>query len=209
MFNYFQLTYSFNFTYIISFLVPCAYVSVESIDCILLWSFVLKAILLIASVKRLRLSLLNLCCVFSIFLFFTNSLRLSTLNFFFSKYFNFLSILAAFKQFLSSWNLSFLFMTHVFVPFAFLFSSMFFLISYMFLLLIQQTFSRFVLLIHLSFVQLLFFSFSFRQQSVYLKCQIFFKIFCNAFVNIICFHMNNEAVCIHLTELYIFTIFWF
>ena len=40
-----------------------AYVSIESIDCILLSSFELKGILLISSVKILSFSLLNLCCV--------------------------------------------------------------------------------------------------------------------------------------------------
>ena len=59
---------------IISLLAPCAYVSIESIDCILSLSFELKAILLISSVKTLCLSLLNLCCIFNIDLyFFTNS----------------------------------------------------------------------------------------------------------------------------------------
>ena len=68
-----HLISSFSFTR--SFLVPYAYVSVESVDCILLSSFELKAILLISSVKTLCLSLLNLCCVFDInLMFFMNSL---------------------------------------------------------------------------------------------------------------------------------------
>ena len=46
------------------------YVSIESISCILLSSFELEAILSISSVKSLCFSLLNLCCVFSISLFF-------------------------------------------------------------------------------------------------------------------------------------------
>ena len=49
--------------------VPCAFVSVETIDIILLSSFIIKAILLITSVKALSLSPLNLCCGFSIVLF--------------------------------------------------------------------------------------------------------------------------------------------
>ena len=58
-----------------SLLGPYAYVSVESIDCILLSSFELKAVLLIPSVKTSCLSLLNICCVFNIdLLFFMNSL---------------------------------------------------------------------------------------------------------------------------------------
>ena len=58
-------------------LIPCAYVSIESIDCILLSSFELKAVLLISSVKTLCFSLLFFCCVFNItFLCFMISLRL-------------------------------------------------------------------------------------------------------------------------------------
>ena len=58
-----------------SLLVPYAYVSIKSIDCIFLSSFETKAILLISSIKTLCLSILNLCCVFNIdFLFFINSL---------------------------------------------------------------------------------------------------------------------------------------
>ena len=58
-----------------SLLVPYAYVSIESIDCILLSSIELKAILLISSVKTLYLSLLNLYYVCNIiFLYFMNSL---------------------------------------------------------------------------------------------------------------------------------------
>ena len=56
-------------------LVPYAYVSFKSIDCILLSSFELKAILSISSVQTLCLSLLNLYSVFNIdFLFLMNSL---------------------------------------------------------------------------------------------------------------------------------------
>ena len=58
----FSLTRSLLFSY--------AYISIESIDCILLSSFELKAILLISSVKTLCFSLLNLCCVFNIDLLF-------------------------------------------------------------------------------------------------------------------------------------------
>ena len=53
-----------------SLLVPYAYVSMESVDCILLSSFELKAILLTSSVKILCFSLLNMCCLFNISLFF-------------------------------------------------------------------------------------------------------------------------------------------
>ena len=66
-------------------LIPYAYVSIESIDCIILSSFAIKKILLVNSVQTLYLSLLSLCCAFCIVLRFTNSLSLYTLNFFFSK----------------------------------------------------------------------------------------------------------------------------
>ena len=63
-----------------SLIVPYAYVYIESIDCILLSSFELKAILLVSSVKTLCLSLLNLCCIFNIdLLFFIISLLFSLL----------------------------------------------------------------------------------------------------------------------------------
>ena len=79
-----------SFSFIRTFLLLYASVSIESFYCIFLLSFKLKAILLISSVKRLSLSLLNLSCVLNINLsFFMNSLRsvlrLSTLIFFFSK----------------------------------------------------------------------------------------------------------------------------
>ena len=48
-----------------SLLVLYAYVSVESIDCILLSSFELNSVLLISSVKTLCLCFLNLSCVFN------------------------------------------------------------------------------------------------------------------------------------------------
>ena len=60
----------FSFLHISSLHVPCAYVSIKSIDCILLSSFELKAILLITSVKTLCHSLLNLCCAFNFFSFY-------------------------------------------------------------------------------------------------------------------------------------------
>ena len=67
-----------------SLLVPYGYISIESIDCILLSLFELRAVLLISSIKSLCLSLLDLCRVFNIsLLFFMNSLRLSTSIFFF------------------------------------------------------------------------------------------------------------------------------
>ena len=79
-----HLTSSFLLTR--SLLVPYAYVSIESNDCILLSSFELNAILLISLVNTLCLSLLNLC--FNIDLLFLidflkSFLRLSMLILFF------------------------------------------------------------------------------------------------------------------------------
>ena len=51
----------FSFLCIRFLLIPCWYVSIKSIDSILLSSFELKEILLIYSVKTLYLSLLNRC----------------------------------------------------------------------------------------------------------------------------------------------------
>ena len=48
------------------FLVPYAYVSIESIDSILLSSLALNAVLAISLVNTLFFMLLNLCCDFSI-----------------------------------------------------------------------------------------------------------------------------------------------
>ena len=58
------------FSFTRSMLVPYAYVSIESIDYILLSPFELKPILLISSVKTLCLSLLNLYCAFNINILF-------------------------------------------------------------------------------------------------------------------------------------------
>ena len=63
---------AFSFIHIKSLLIPCAYVSIESIDSNLLSSFELNEILLVSSVKTVCLSLLNLCCVFKISLLFIN-----------------------------------------------------------------------------------------------------------------------------------------
>ena len=72
LYCYIYLICSFSLTR--SLLVPYAYVSIKSVDCILLSSFELKAIWLISSLKT-YLSLLNLGCVFDInfFFFFMNS----------------------------------------------------------------------------------------------------------------------------------------
>ena len=79
----------FSSLYTRSLLVPYGYVSIESIDLILLSSFELKAVLLISSVKTSYFPLLNLCYVFNLSLiFFKNSLwlirRLSVLRLLFS-----------------------------------------------------------------------------------------------------------------------------
>ena len=103
--------------------------------------------------------------------------------------------------FLQSWNLTFLSMTHFFVPFAFYFHHFRLLNSYMFLLLVQKIISLFVHLIHVALVQLLFY--------VFLLVMVCFNILYNIFINIFCFSINNEAICTHITKFCIFTIFWF
>ena len=108
----------FSFLHIRSLLVPYAYISIESIDRNFLSSFELKAILLISSVKTLCFSLLNLFCIFNIdLLFFINCLILPM-----SILFSQVELLLNNSKFPTSKfsNLSFLFMTHFFVPFAFL-----------------------------------------------------------------------------------------
>ena len=68
-----NLVSSFSLTK--SLLVPYAFFSIESFDCILKSSFEIKAILLISLVKTLCLSFLIFCCVFIIsLLFLTNYL---------------------------------------------------------------------------------------------------------------------------------------
>ena len=85
------------------FVICCiGYVSIESIDWILISSFELNTSLLISSVKTLFLSLLNLCFVFNFdLLFFMTSswlfLRLYVLILFFYWYFILLPSSVAFK----------------------------------------------------------------------------------------------------------------
>ena len=66
---YYIVTFNISFSLTRSLLVPHAYVSIKSVDCILSLSFEPKAIL-IPSVKTFCLSILNLCCVFNIDLLF-------------------------------------------------------------------------------------------------------------------------------------------
>ena len=70
--NYFctVLFYCYIYYYIATSLLFYVYVSIKSIDYILLSSFELKAILLVSSMKTMSLSLLSLCCIFNIDLLF-------------------------------------------------------------------------------------------------------------------------------------------
>ena len=104
----------FSFLLAISLLVLYTYVSIISIDCILLSSFELKTTLLISSVKTLYLSLLNLCCVFNIGLFFLwifITFSETMLVLLFARWFILFSSGVASKQLLWFSNLIFLFMT--------------------------------------------------------------------------------------------------
>ena len=59
-----------SFLHIKSLLFPDVYVSIESIDCIVLLLLALNAILLTSSVDTLCISISNLCCDFNINLLF-------------------------------------------------------------------------------------------------------------------------------------------
>ena len=133
----------FSFLHIKSFIVPYVYVSTESIDCIRLSSFELKAVLLISSEEIFCLSLLNLCCVYNItFLFFKNSLwfflRLAVLTFFMA---DFIFKLSCFKTVFIIFEFIFSFYDIMFCSCLFIFTYHYLLKSCKFLLLIQQTHS--------------------------------------------------------------------
>ena len=116
------------------FLIPYAYASMESIDCIYLSSFELKSILIIFSVKTLCHSLLNFCCVFNIsffnelFAFFCNKrhylcqFHIILNNLF---YYQVELLLKGFFQFSFFSNLSFLFMTYFSWVYSFYFFTIF------------------------------------------------------------------------------------
>ena len=75
LYGFIILLHLISFLLTRSLLVPYAHISIESIDCILLSSFKIKAILLISSIKTFCFSLLNYCCGFNInLLLFMNSL---------------------------------------------------------------------------------------------------------------------------------------
>ena len=97
---YFYLISSFLHTK--GLFIPYAYVSIKSIDCIALSSFVLKAILLISSLKTLHLSLLNFA-VFSIlsisYIIFFEFFKAIYISYIFSFFFVLFSIWAVSKQF--------------------------------------------------------------------------------------------------------------
>ena len=99
-----------------------ANVSFKSIDCILLSSFELKAILSISSGKILCLSLLNFCCVFNTnLLFFMIFFKTIYINFIFFWMVYFILKLDCFKTVFIIFKFTFFFMTHFFMPFFFFF----------------------------------------------------------------------------------------
>ena len=124
LFYYIVIFTLYFFLHTRSFLVPYTYVSIESIDCILLSSFELKATLLISSVKTLWLRLLSICCDSNISLLFLwilyDFLEDYLHQICFSKWFILFSSWNASEQCLWSSNWSFLFTTLFFVPLAFL-----------------------------------------------------------------------------------------
>ena len=105
LYGFIILLHLISFLLTRSLLVPYAHISIESIDCILLSSFKIKAILLISSIKTFCFSLLNYCCGFNIdLLLFMNYLSfvliLSTPILFISRGFIQSSGWVASKQFL-------------------------------------------------------------------------------------------------------------
>ena len=70
-----------SFLHTRSLLVPCSYVSIESIDRILLSSSELRAVLLISSVKTLCPSLLNRYCFFNLGYYFYELFRIIYISF--------------------------------------------------------------------------------------------------------------------------------
>ena len=119
-----HLTNSFSLTR--SLFVPYVYVSIESIDCILLSSFEPKEILLISSVKTLCLLLLNLCCVFDIDLLF---LLNSFLIFFITIYVNFIffQVVCFIFKLSCFWTVFIIFKLKFFLLHTFLFLLLFYL----------------------------------------------------------------------------------
>ena len=160
----------------------------NQVNCILLSSFELKAILLISSVKTLCVSLLNLCWVFNISLFFINSLwiPLRLQHFIFSNCFVLFSSWVASKHF---------YLTH-FCPFFF----------FIFFAIIFKKLSAFPLIPtsyfiifppNLSFVKpITFLCFPFSNVWSHISC---FNIFCNVFIDITCFYGDNKIICFHIT----------
>ena len=61
--------------------------------------------------------------------------------------------------------------------------------------------------VHYSLIQLDFYIF--LQVVIYLNVEPCFKIFCNVFINIICFNVHNKTICIHIPQFCFFTIFQF
>ena len=107
-----------------SFFVPFAYVSIESIDCILSSSLVLSGTLLTFPVNTSYLLLLNICCDFNInVLFFMNSLRfpLCASTLFFYLFFFYVQVGLHLNNVYNLQNYIFCFMKHFFIPFDFCF----------------------------------------------------------------------------------------
>ena len=140
---------SFSFLHITFLLAPYGYVSIESINYILLSSFEVKSILLVASVKHYAFHFCKL---------FWSSLRISTLVFFFVKQF----VFPLFELLLNSFynlQIKFFFSWYTFLClFLFRLHHCCLLNSYMILVLIQKILLWLVQLIHLALIPLLSFS---------------------------------------------------
>ena len=143
----------FCFFHTRSWLVPHAHVSAKLIDCILLSSLALNAVLITSSVNALCFSLLDFYCDFNIdfivfceiFMIFSKSFYIK-FTFFYLVYFTF-----KLSCFLTTFII---FEFKLFVPFAFLHYHL--LNRNMFLVSMRQIISLFLHLIHLSLIQIFF-----------------------------------------------------
>ena len=138
--------------------VPYAFVSIESIECILLSLLALNAISLTSSVNTLCFMPLNLCCDFNInFLLFMNSLwfslRLSTLTWYFLVILFYFQVELLLKIFII-FKFKFSFYYTPFCVFIFILISLPYIKKlYAFVVLMKQTLSLFFIPIHLLLIR--------------------------------------------------------
>ena len=168
----------------------------------------LKQIYLFYSVKALHLSLLNVCCIFNIDLFFLMNCLwpflktiLVSLIFFQDNLFHFQLLLESSYDFKVTFSFYYTFFVLFHLQYHHLLS------KYKFLLLAQKMLSLFFQLIHLLLIQIVFNFFSFIQWSISFliwSIKSCFNIFCNVFIIIIWFLCIEW---IHVPKFCFFTIY--